>query len=366
MERTPAAVIKIATQAKRIGDCLRVFEILERATASRPVIGLAMGTAGIATRVLSLARGGLLTFGALRRGAESASGQPTAAELASLFRVKELSRKSMVLGIIGNPVGHSRSPRIHNAALRVSDLDGVYLPFEVQNVDDFVRDFVRPKTKALDWRLRGLSVTIPHKLAIIPHLDFIDPTAKVIGAVNTVVVEGDELHGYNTDCAGAIKPLAALADLKGARVAVLGAGGSARAVAYGLQQQGAETTIYARDPQKAATLAAEFQARSAALDAFDRRNEIVVNCTPIGMHGHSEGQSPLPPQALEGIKLVYDLIYVPEETALLAAARSAGCRTLGGLAMLATQAVEQFRLWTGVEIPVDDMLYWASDSKSQI
>lgn len=366
MERTPAAVIKIATQANQIGDCLPVFEILQRATPSRPVIGLGMGLPGIATRVLALAHGGLLTFGALRRGAESASGQPTAAELDSLFRAKQLSRRSMILGIIGNPVGHSRSPRIHNAALKASTLDGVYLPFEVKNVDEFVRDFLRPKTKKLDWRLRGLSVTIPHKLAIIPHLDFIDPTARVIGAVNTVVVEGDELHGYNTDCAGAIKPLAALTDLKGARVAILGAGGSARALAYGLQQQGAETTIYARDPQKATKLAAEFQAQSAALDAFDRRNEIVVNCTPIGMHGHSEGQSALPAESLEGIKLVYDLIYAPEETALLKAAREAGCRTLGGLAMLATQAAEQFRLWTGVEIPVEDMLQWASDLRSQI
>jgi len=355
MARTPAAVVKVATQANRISDCLRIFEIIERANQPKPVIGLAMGLPGLATRALALSRGAMLTFGALKRGAESAAGQPTVAELRDLYRVKQLTRESEIYGVIGKPIGHSRSPLMHNAALKALNRDGVYLPFEVDDVEEFVRDFLRPKTKKLDWRLRGLSVTIPHKLAIIPHLDFVDATARAIGAVNTVVVEGDELHGYNTDVAGAMKPLDELMDVRGARVAVLGAGGAARAICYGLNERGADVTIYARDVQKAQPFANEFKAQTASLGSFKGEADVVINCTPVGMSGHTEDQSPVKVETLSGVKLVYDLVYNPEETVLLRDACEAGARTLGGLAMLVRQAAEQFRLWTGLESPVDVM-----------
>ncbi len=349
--RTPAAVVKVVTQANCIGDCLRLFELIERRPATKPVIVLGMGTAGVMTRVLALSRGAMLTFGALRRGAESASGQPTAGELINLYRVREVSRESEIYGVIGKPIGHSRSPLMHNAALKAVHRDGVYLPFEVDDINEFVCDFVRPSTRRIDWRLRGLSVTIPHKLAIVPFLDFVDSTAQRIGAVNTVVVEGDELHGYNTDVTGVMKPLEELVDLKGAEVAVLGAGGAARAVCYGLNQRGAIVTIYARDVGKAQPLADEFGAKLRQIESFDDEFEVVINCTPIGMKGHSEGESPIDAERLRGAKLVYDLVYNPEETVLLRDARAAGCRTLGGLAMLVSQAAEQFRLWTGLEMP---------------
>jgi 3-dehydroquinate dehydratase/shikimate dehydrogenase len=358
MAITPAAVIKIATQANRLGDCLRIFELIEHAEGKKPVIALAMGLPGLMTRALALSRGAMLTFGSLRRGAESAAGQPTVAELRDLYRVKELTRDSMILGIIGNPVGHSRSPLMHNAALKALDRDGVYLPFEVDDVDSFVRGFVHPRTRKLDWNLRGLSVTIPHKLAIIPYLDYVDATAKAIGAVNTVVIEGDELPrlcGYNTDVIGAMKPLDEMIDARGARVAVIGAGGSARAICYGLNERGADVMIYARDLKKAQPLADEFKARTALLESFNGETDVVINCAPVGMHGHSEGQSLIRAESLKNVKLVYDLIYTPEETALLRDAKQAGCQTLGGLAMLVGQAAEQFRLWTGVEAPIDVM-----------
>jgi shikimate dehydrogenase len=198
-------------------------------------------------------------------------------------------------------------------------------------------------------------VTIPHKLAIIPHLDFVDATAKAIGAVNTVVVEGGELHGYNTDVAGAMKPLDELMDVRGARVAVLGAGGAARAICYGLNERGADVTIYSRDVRKAQPLADEFKAQTASLGSFKGEADVVINCTPLGMSGHSENHSPVEAESLSGVKLVYDLVYNPEETVLLRDARGAGGRTLGGLAMLVGQAAEQFRLWTGSEAPADVM-----------
>jgi len=271
------------------------------------------------------------------------------------YRVKQLTRDSDIYGIIGNPVGHSRSPLMHNAALAELSRDGVYMPFEVDDAAVFLRDFLHPKTKRMDWNARGVSVTIPHKVAAMPHLDWIDDTAKTIGAVNTVVVKGDELHGYNTDVIGAMKPLDQMLDDRNARVAVIGAGGSARAICYGLRERGADVTVYARDTRKARSLADEFNTNLAALASFDGRADIVINCTPIGMHGHSEEQSPLQAESLRGVKLVYDLIYTPEETALLRDAKAAGCQTLGGLAMLVGQAIEQFRLWTGMEAPADVM-----------
>ncbi len=225
--RTPAAVVKIATKVNRIADCLPLFDLMQR--GDKPLIVLGMGLPGIATRILALSRGAMLTFGALRRGAESASGQPTATELRELYRADQLSKDSEIYGVIGNPIGHSRSPLIHNAAIKAVGRNAVYLPLEVDDATEFLRDFVHPKTKKLDWNLRGLSVTIPHKLSVMPLLDFIDPAVKAVGAVNTLVVKSDELHGYNTDVNGAMKPLENLIEIKGARAAIIGAGGAARA-----------------------------------------------------------------------------------------------------------------------------------------
>lgn len=364
MAATPAAVIKLATKCNRLGDCLRLFELIEYAQDRKPVIALGMGLPGLSTRVLALSRGALLTFGALRRGAESAAGQPTVDELNNLYRVKQLTRASRIFGVIGQPIGHSRSPLIHNPALQAAGIDGVYLPLEVDDTASFIRDFVQPKTRKLDWNLRGLSVTIPHKLAVIPFLDQLDATAQAIGAVNTIVVEGERLLGYNTDVHGAMQPLTERLDVRGARVAVLGAGGSARAVCYGLQQRGAEVTIYARAAAKAQPLADEFNATAAALDRFHGQADIVINCTPLGMKGHSEGQSPITAESLRGVRLVFDLVYNPEETALLQAAQTAGCDTLSGLAMLVAQAAEQFRLWTGRPAPIDVMWQAARPASS--
>jgi 3-dehydroquinate dehydratase / shikimate dehydrogenase len=351
LDRTQAAVNKIATQVNRIGDCLRLLDLLENRQSAKPTIIIGMGMPGMMTRVLGLSRGAMLTFGALKRGAESASGQPTIDELVNLYRVNRLKRETEIFGVIGKPIGHSRSPFMHNSALKTVGRDGVYLPFEVDDLDEFIHGFVRPATRKIDWRLRGLSVTIPHKTAVIAHLDYLDPIATSIGAVNTIVVEGEQLHGYNTDVRGAMKPLEKLIELNSARVAVLGAGGSARAVCFGLKQRGALVSIYARNPDKAQSFAHEFGATIRPIEKFEGQADLVINCTPIGMRGHSEGQSPIVVKYLKGVKLVYDLVYNPEETTLLKGAEQAGCRTLGGLEMLAAQAAEQFYLWTGLEMP---------------
>jgi shikimate dehydrogenase len=265
-----------------------------------------------------------------------------------------LSHDTQIVGIIGNPVSHSASPLMHNRAFREMGLDFVYLPFEVSDVGEFFRRFVRPSTREMDWRLRGFSVTIPHKTAVIPFLDEIDETAQRIGAVNTVVVEGDRLTGYNTDAHGAIAPLAAVAELQGARCAVIGAGGSARAVVFGLLERGARVSLFARNPAKAATLADEFGIVVDHIGAIAESDaDIMINTTPVGMMNHNEGESIIPRAAWRNRRIAYDLIYNPLETRFLADAHQQGCLLLGGIDMLAAQAALQFELWTGCKSPVE-------------
>jgi 3-dehydroquinate dehydratase/shikimate dehydrogenase len=289
---TPAAVVKVATMARTIDDSLRLMELLDRKPGGKPTIALGMGIPGIMTRVLALSRGALLTFGSLRPGAGSASGQPTVRELLESYRVKSISRQTEVLAVIGNPIGHSRSPAIHNAALAATGRDAVFLPLEVSNRSSFVRDFVDAATNRIGWRMRGFSVTIPLKVAIIDQLDVIDPLATRVGAVNTVVVEDGRLHGYNTDVAGAMRPLRELVELKDARVAVIGNGGSARAVCAGLTEAGAVVTVYGRDPRKSEMLASQFgiESRSCPISWSGGHPDQLHS---DGMRGHSEGSSPI-------------------------------------------------------------------------
>jgi 3-dehydroquinate dehydratase/shikimate dehydrogenase len=317
------------------------------------MIAIAMGAAGLPTRVLAPARGALLTFGSLDAQHASAPGQVSADELRHLYRLASLNEQTLITGLIGAPIAHSVSPHMHNAAFASLGLNGVYLPLEVDQLAFFMRRMVRPATRELDWKLRGLSVTAPHKTAIIEHLDEIDSAAREIGAVNTVVVgEDGRLFGCNTDAAAAIAPLKQQADLNGARVAVLGAGGAARAVLWQLRREGARTTIFARDLPRAANTAEQFGAELAPLgDASFGDFDVVINTTPLGTRGALVDESVVTASQLRGASLVYDLVYNPPETRLLREARAAGCRVLGGLPMLIAQAAEQFRLWTNQEPP---------------
>jgi len=189
------------------------------------------------------------------------------------------------------------------------------------------------------------------------HLDWVDPIAKQIGAVNTIVVVDDRLEGYNTDAAGFIKPLRdQLGDLRDVRCAVIGAGGSASAVLWGLKDAGANPTVFARDVSKANQLAERFGASSQSLDGAQVDGfHVVVNATPLGTAGPSVNETPATSAELTGAGLAYDLVYNPTETKFLREARDAGCKTLGGLQMLVAQAAEQFQLWTGEAPPLSVM-----------
>ncbi len=214
-----------------------------------------MGEAGKWTRILGLAYGSPLTYASLESGTETAPGQISAKDLIEVYRVKELDEQTEIYGIIGNPVSHSLSPYMHNAAFKHHKLNAVYIPFEVSNLDEFIKRMVRTETREIDWNLKGFRVTIPHKEAIMKYLDFIDEDAKKIGAVNTVHIVEGKLYGYNTDANGFIEPLRnAYGDLKDANVGIIGNGGAARACIYALKKEGANVTIFARNPEKAKPL----------------------------------------------------------------------------------------------------------------
>jgi 3-dehydroquinate dehydratase / shikimate dehydrogenase len=357
MTALPAAIHKIVTRANSIEDSLAVFRLLDRARIDgRNMIALAMREPGLMTRIIGPSRGCFLTYGSVESGRESAPGQPGCNELRDLYRLHQLTRDTIITGVIGKPVGHSASPFMHNRAFKALGLDFVYLPLAVDNVDEFFARFVRPATREIDWRLRGFSVTIPHKTSVCRFLDEIDATSSLVGAVNTVVIEGGRIRGYNTDVEGAIKPLESIMPLDGERCGVIGAGGAARAVIYGLISKGARVKIFARDADKGRALGASFGVAVLPLESLQSSDvQIVINTTPVGMHGHSANESPVPRPALRGRSVAYDLVYNPLQTQFLKDASAEGCRIISGIEMLVAQAALQFELWAGRKAPLDLM-----------
>lgn len=347
---TPAHVVKIAVSAGDITDCIRIFQLLERARrAKRNLIAIAMGNAGIATRILGPARGAFLTYASLEKTSGTAPGQVNARQLHSVYRIDEINEETMICGLVGMPVLHSVSPHMHNAAFAAEGVDGVYLPLEVRDMEAFAKRMVHPVTRELDWNLRGLSITAPHKSSVMELLDWVEPEAREIGAVNTIVVENQRLLGYNTDVHGLIEPLRKRVEsLSGLSVAVIGAGGAARAAVWALKREGASVTLFARAPTKARSTTEAFEVACEPLSTASFAGyDVVINATPA---------SPAAAEQLGGARLVYDLIYNPIETQFLKEARAAGCDTLGGLEMLVAQARLQFELWTG-KTPSATLMY---------
>lgn len=358
MAATESRVLKIAVQADDATDCLPVFRLLERAQREgREMIAIAMGPAGIMTRILGPSRGAFLTYGSLDDERATAPGQLTARDLREVYHIDHIDRQTEIFGLMGRPVSHSVSPHFQNAAFHASGLNAVYIPFETTDAGAFIRRMVHPRSREIDWNLRGLSVTAPHKSAVVQHLDWIEPAAKQIGAVNTIVVEADALKGYNTDAAAFIAPLRnALGPLARLSCAIIGAGGAARTAVWSLLQEGAAVNLFVRDPTPAAPIAKGFgvdchQLQDASFQNFD----VVVNATPLGTAGERRNETPAVAEQLAGVRLVYDLVYNPTETRLLTEGRKVGCMTVGGLEMLLAQAEKQFELWTGKDAPLSVM-----------
>ncbi len=369
LSATPARIMKSAITARDVIDCLPVIRTLRQATNNakhegRELVLLAMGGAGVMTRILAPLFGSFLTYAAVDGKHATAPGQVTAAAMHDLYRVSKLDENTFITGLIGNPVAHSLSPHIHNRAFAARDVNAIYVPFETHDLDAFMRRMVHPKTRETDWNLRGLSVTAPHKQNIIPYLDDMDDAAREVGAVNTIVIKGDRLHGYNTDARAALVPLAGLIDLYGKHVAVIGAGGACRAVLWSLRRAGARATVYARDTTRAAAVAQAYGAKCEKLGEGNFAHfDVVINTTPLGTRGTPhERETPAVAAQLRGARIVYDLVYNPSETPLMKEARNASCLAVGGLDMLIAQAAAQWMLWTGQDAaPIDVMRESARD-----
>jgi 3-dehydroquinate dehydratase/shikimate dehydrogenase len=334
-----ADAVKIAAQAQRLTDGLRLLKLARR---SRNFVAVPMGEVGLPLRILALREGSALAYAPV--GEATAPGQVSLRAMKELYRAHELNRATKVYGVIGEPIGHSLSPLLHNTGFAATRANAVYLPFLVHKLSEFLAAV--PEIGVL-----GFSVTLPHKQTILKYLKTCDELAALIGAVNTVTVaRNGSLHGSNTDYIGVLRALETRIKLAGSRVLIFGAGGSARAAAFALAQAGAQVVICARREAAARELA-----RACGGDTLPRRAlltekfDAVLNATPVGMHPRA-AISPLAAHELH-CRVVMDLIYRPRRTELLQIAARKSIAGISGVEMFVAQGVAQWELWTGKRAP---------------
>jgi 3-dehydroquinate dehydratase/shikimate dehydrogenase len=339
---------KIVTTAHSLHDNVLMLNFLQKHGDDHSLVGICMGEQGVISRVLGVRAGGAFTFGSAGQGEQTASGQPTVRELQEVYRIDQLDATTRVYGVAANPVRHSLSPLLMNAAMRRENVNGVYLPLLVKSLQDLLA-CVR------EIPIHGLSVTMPYKEQITASLDKSDQLTAATGSCNTVVRSQDgQLVGYNTDIAGILTPLEAQMPLSGAKVLVIGAGGAARAAVYGLKQKGADVYIVDRTPANTQKLVRQFGAKTAKRSDIPKMKfALAVNATPLGM-GTSQ-ESPINERELRSVERVFDLVYNPAETRLIQLARAQGIPVISGVEMFVYQAARQFEIWTGKPAPLELM-----------
>lgn len=339
LHATGADVVKLAYNAVDAGDVVVAIEFLSLAKrARRKAIAIAMGEAGESSRVLYRKFGGWATYVAPEQGPGSAEGQLRGSELRNVYRADELTATTRVFGVIGNPVRQSKGVYLHNPLFRKAAKNAVYCRFPVSNLQTFIKH-VAP-------RLDGFSVTLPHKQKITQFLDAVDPAAKAIGAVNTVLRKGRKLFGTNTDAPGAVDAIEAVIQIKGKRMLVIGSGGAARAIAFEAKRRRGQVILANRTDAKARKLAREFGVRHVRMeDIATTEFDILVNATSVGMIPHTD-ESPVPKTVLKG-KVVFDAVYNPPMTKLLSDAKSVGAKIIQGTEMYINQGALQSELYTG-------------------
>ncbi|PYX58100.1 MAG: shikimate dehydrogenase [Acidobacteria bacterium] len=340
---------KIVSTATTLSDNVTMIRFLAKESDKHSLIGICMGEQGIISRVLGVRAGSVFTFAALSPDEKTAPGQVTAQELRNLYRIEQVDAATRVYGVAGDPVVHSLSPAIMNAAFRRENVNAVYLTLHAKTLKDLL-------TCIRGIPLHGISVTMPYKEAILKHLDNTDSHTTKIGACNTVVRAQDgKLYGFNTDAAGVVRPLERrLPTLEGAKILVLGAGGAARAAVFGLKERGCEVYILNRTTGPAKKLARQARARTVKRADLKKLSfDVIVNATPVGMGNTRE--TPLQEHEINA-RYVFDMIYDPAETRLLKLARERGAQVIPGIEMFVQQAARQFEIWTGKPAPGDEML----------
>src|SRR5438309_7672524 len=348
MVAIPADFYKIVTTATTLYDNVVMMTFLEKQSDKYSLIGLCMGEQGIISRVLGVRAGGVFTFAALSPDEKTASGQVTAQDLRSTYRIEQVDAATRVYGVAGDPVSHSLSPVIMNAALRRENVNGVFLALHAKTLKDLL-------ACVKDIPIHGLSITMPHKETIIKFLDNTDSHTTKIGACNTVVRAQDgKLYGFNTDSAGVVRPLEQRITLDKSKILVLGAGGAARAAVYGLKERGAEVYILNRSVGPAQKLARSARARIIKRAALKKQTfDAIINATPVGMGNTRE--SPLNEDEIQA-RYVFDMIYDPPESRLIRLAKARGAQVIPGIEMFVQQAARQFEIWSGKPAPWDDMV----------
>ena len=341
MRSTGAEIVKLAIEAARVSDMLPLLALADAAAADGSAVTdghvlIAMGSPGIPSRVLAARLRNRWTYA----GEGVAPGQLPAVRLLQEFHYRRIAPDAALYGVVGNPVSHSLSPAMHNAGFAALGLNAAYVPLEAADPDDFV-GFARAVG------LRGASVTAPFKVAMLSRVDDVEPLARRVGAVNTIAVRDGRWYGANTDVHGFLAPLLGRMALRGTRAAVLGAGGAARAVAVALNAQGASVAICARRAEAAREVAQGSGARVGTFPPPPGTWDVLVNTIPSAGDGDPGPMAGVP---LDG-EIVFDLVYTPAETPLLAQARASGCLTIGGIEMLVAQAEKQFEIWTGQRPP---------------
>ena len=339
MRATGAEIVKLAVKVSRLSDCLPLLQFGASMGQQGGIVLVAMGDPGVASRVLPTRFGSAWSYS----GSIDGVGQLTPSTMLERYNFRSLGNSTDIYGLVGSPIAHSVSPDMHNAAFRATRLDAVYLPLPAADPDDFV-SFARA------IGLKGASVTIPFKVSLFDRVDEVYPVARRIGAINTIRMADGRWIGSNTDAAAFLLPLQERGvSLQGARAAIVGGGGAARAVAIALAPSGAAVTIHARNRWRAQEVALGVGAEAGAWPPPPGSWDVLINCTPLGSRHRAEETS-VPAEALTG-RLVYDLVYNPVTTRLLREATAAGCSTIGGLDMLVAQAQEQFYWWTGTRSP---------------
>jgi len=348
MSGYPADFYKIAGTARTLYDNVSMMNLLQKHHDHHALVGLCMGEQGIISRVLGVRSGSTFTFGALSAEDKTAPGQVTAQELRSTYRIDQVDAATRVYGVVGDPISHSLSPAIMNAALRRENVNGVFLALHAKSLKDLLACM-------REIPIHGLAVTMPYKEAIIPYLDNTDPHTTKIGACNTVVRSQEgKLYGFNTDTSGVVRPLEQRMPLHDARVLVLGAGGAARAAVFGLTGRDAQVFIMNRSAAAAQKLARQAKARVVKRPDLKKLDfDIIINATPVGMGNPRE--SPLNADEIKA-RLVFDMVYDPAETRLLQLAKERGAEVIPGSEMFVHQAARQFEIWTGKPAPREDML----------
>jgi len=347
MTAFPADYFKVVTTANSLYDNVATMKFLEHQSEKHSLIGLCMGEQGIISRVLCVRAGSVFTFASAAAGEETAPGQISARTLRDTYRIDQVDAATKVYGVVGDPVAHSLSPLMLNTAFRRENVNAVYLALHATKLTDLLA-CVR------DIPLHGLSVTMPYKQEIIKHLDNTDAVTEKIGACNTVIRAQDgKLYGYNTDVSGVVRPLEQRLHLPGAKVLVVGAGGSARAAVFGLKERGAEVFITNRTASVGQKLAREAHAKFLSRTQMRSLHfDAIVNATPVGMGGAKV--SPLNEKELNA-RILFEMVYTPAETRLVKMARAKGLQVITGVEMFVQQGARQFEIWTGKPAPADDM-----------